>query len=294
MTFSFFTTAFAQELLCRVSVSTANMKGVGSSSVDKSIFSGMEQNLTSFMNDRKWTNYNFKTEEKIECSIQIVVEEASGNDNYSGKIFVQLSRPVYNSSYNSSLLSYQDNNLSFKYTANQNFDYDENSYLWTITSIAAYYANLFLAITFDSYAPNGGTAFYNKCANIISSAPPGEDGWLSTSKEKRNRYWLLESFTNPIYENLRGFIYQYHREGLDVMAQSTTNAVSVILSTLESLQNLYNTYPTNAGLAIVCITKSAEFVNVFSGATVEEKQRAAAILKRIDPSNTDKYEKITK
>jgi hypothetical protein len=270
------------------------MKGVGSNAVDKSIFTTLEQNLTSFMNDRKWSEYNFKTEEKIECSIQLVIEEAPGNDTYGGKIYVQLSRPIYNSSYNSPLLSYQDNNLRFKYAANQTFDYDENSYLWTVTSIAAYYANLFLALTFDSYALNGGTSFYNKCANIISSAPPGEEGWLSTSKEKRNRYWLLESFTNPAYDALRKFVYQYHREGLDIMSQGTANAVSVILSTLESLQTLNNTYPGNAGVAILTITKSTELVNVFSGATTEEKQKASGILKRIDPANMERYEKMAK
>jgi hypothetical protein len=286
--------SFAQELLCRVSVSTAKMEGAGSSVVDKSLFTTLEQNLTSFMNDRKWSEYNFKTEEKIECNIQFVIEKALGNDLYEGKVLVNLSRPVYNSSYSSPLLTYQDNYLKFKYTANQTFDYDENSYLWTVTSVAAYYANLFLALSFDSYAPNGGTSFYNKCVNIISSAPQGESGWLNTSKENRNRYWLLESLTNPSYESLRKFIYQYHREGLDIMSQSTTNAVTTILSVLETLQNLHNTYPGNAGVAILCITKSAEFVNVFSGATTEEKQKAAGILKRIDPSNMDKYDKMTK
>ncbi len=286
--------ASAQELLCRVSVTTANMKGAASNSVDKSIFKTLEQNLSAFMNDRKWSEYSFSAEEKIECGIQLVIEDAPGNDIYKGKIYVNLNRPVYNSSYSSPLLSYQDNYLVFKYTANQPFDYDENSYLWTITSLGAYYANLFLALTFDSYAPNGGTPFYNKCIGIVSGAPSGEEGWLNTTKESRNRYWLLESFTNPSYDALRKFVYQYHRQGLDIMSQSTADAVSVFLSALESLQSLYNTYPGNAGITILCMTKSDEFVNIFSGATTEEKQKAANILKRINPSNTEKYDKMTK
>jgi hypothetical protein len=265
-----------------------------SSSVDKSIFSTLEQNLTSFMNERRWSEYTFKAEEKIECNIQLVIDKALGDDLYEGKIFVQLSRPIFNSSYNSPLLSYQDNYLKFKYTNNQPFDYDENSYIWTLTSIAAYYANLFLALTFDSYAPNAGTPFYNKCVNIISGAPSGEIGWLNTTKERRNRYWLLESFTNPSYEAIRRVLYQYHRQGLDVMSQSTANGVSAILSALESLQTLNNTYSGNVAVLIMCVTKSTEFVNIFSGATSEEKQKAAAILKRIDPGNTEKYDKMAK
>ena len=286
--------AIAQELLCRVSVVTTNMQGVGASSVDKSIFNTMEQELTAFMNDRKWSDYTFKPGEKIECGLQFVIDEATGNDVYSGKIYVQLSRPVFNSSYASSLLSYQDNNLQFKYTTNQTFDYDENSYMWTITSIAAYYANLFLGITFDSYAPNGGTPFYNKCQNVISSAPSGESGWSSSSKERRNRYWLLESLSNPSYETLRKFLYQYHRLGLDVMHKSVDEGVEQILANLELLKALNSTYSNNAGIAIFCMTKANEFVNVFSGASPENKAKAVAILRVIDPSNIDKYDKLSK
>ena len=286
---------FSQELLCRVSVNISNMKGAGSNSVDKSIFKSLEQNLTAFMNDRKWTEYSFSPVEKIECSMQLVIEEAPGGDMYEGKITVNLNRPVYNSSYTSPLLSFQDKYVKFKYTTNQQFDYDENSYLWTITSIAAYYANLFIALTFDTYSTNGGTPYYNKCVNIISSAPPnGEIGWLNTTKERQNRYWLLESFTNPSYGALRKFLYQYHRNGMDIMSKSTTEGVSVILSALESLQTFNNTYPSNAATVILCMSKSIELTNIFSGATTEEKQKAANILKRIDPSNSEKYDKMTK
>ena len=285
-------TASGQELLCRVSVSTDNIEG--GNNVDKSIFKTLENDLTSFMNDRKWSQYDFKVEEKIECGLQIVVEKALGGDIYSGKIYVQLSRPVFNSSYASPLMSYQDNHLSFKYSANQPFDYDENSYMWTMTSLAAFYANLFLAITFDSHAANSGTPFYNKCVNIISSAPTGEPGWSSSTKERRNRYWLLESFTNPSYETLRQFVYQYHRLGLDVMSQSTAETVTTVLACLESLQKFNSTYANNAGLAILCATKSTEFVNVFSGAPIEDRQKAADMLKRLDPSNSEKYDKMTK
>ena len=283
--------ASAQELLCRVSISTNNMEG---ENTDKTIFSQLERDLTAFMNDRKWSQYNFKTEEKIECGLQIIVEKAMGGDMYQGRVYVQLSRPVFNSSYASPLLSYQDNHLSFKYSSNQQFDYDENSYMWTMTSLAAFYANLFLAITFDSYAPNSGTPFYNKCVNIISSAPSGEPGWSSSTKERRNRYWLLESLTNPSYEALRQFIYQYHRLGLDVMSQNPLETTNLVLTCLESLQKFNTTYSNNAGLAIICATKAVEFTNVFSGAPLEDKQKAAEILKRLDPSNGEKYEKLTK
>ena len=283
--------ALSQELLCRVTVSYNNLKG---ENVDKNMFKALEQNLTSFMNDRKWSGYTFKMEEKIECSIELIINEAKGNDIYVGRMKVNLSRPVYNSSYTTPLLSYEDIYVQFKYTVNQQFDYDENSYQWTITSIAAYYANLFLALTFDSYAIGGGTPYYNKCVNIVSNTPPGEIGWQNTTKERRNRYWLLESFTNPSYDALRKFIYTYHLKGMDIMYKSTKEGVSVILTALESLQSLYTTYSGNEGIPIMCATKADELVNIFSGASPEEKQKAAAILKKLNPSNSEKYDKIVK
>jgi hypothetical protein len=176
--------AKGQELACRVTINTQKMQGV---SVDKSIFNALEQNLSSFINDRKWTNYKYKTEEKIDCAINIDIEKALGNDMYEGKLTAQLSRPVFNSIYTSPIFTCQDNYISFRYDANQSFEFDENSYIWAVTSVAAFYANLFLGLTYDAQSPNGGTAFYNRCMNIINSAPSSESGWSNSAKDKRNR-----------------------------------------------------------------------------------------------------------
>jgi hypothetical protein len=81
---------------------------------------------------------------------------------------------------------------------------------------------------------------------------------------------------------------------MDIMHQNTATGISVILSALELLQSIYNSYPGNTGVSILCMTKSMEFVNVFSGAEIEQKQKVVNILRRIDPSNSEKYDKITK
>jgi len=278
-----------QELACRVTINTKNLQGV---SVDKSIFNALEQSLSSFINDRKWTNYNYKTAEKIDCSIQIEIERALGNDMYEGNLKAQLSLPVFNSQYYSPIFTCQDNHISFRYDGNQTFDFDENSYLWAVTSIAAFYANLFLGLSYDAQSPNGGTAFYNRCMNIVNSAPSSESGWSNSARDKRNRYWLLESFTNPSYENVRKFIYTYHRQGMDVLATDLNSGLNNITNAIELLQQLYMKNPTLVSVSIIFLAKSQEFINVYSGAPSELKQKVVPWLKRMDPVNTEKYEKL--
>ena len=282
----------SQELACRVTVTTAKMQGAGATSVDKAIFKALEQNLSSFMNDRKWTNYNYRPEERIDCSIQIDITQAKGNDIYEGTFTVNMSRPVFNSTYPSPLFTYQDNNISFRYSVNQTFEYDENSYVWTVTSVAAYYANLFLGLFYDSQSMNGGTEFYNKCMNIINTAPSSESGWSNSKSEKRSRYWLLESFTNPANAEVRNFLYLYHRQGLDLFAQNINKGLENVTTAINSLQQLYIKNPTLVSISLICVAKYIEFANVYSGAPLEMRQKIVPVLKRIDPVNSDKYEKL--
>jgi hypothetical protein len=211
---------------------------------------------------------------------------------YEGKLTANLSLPVFNSVYYSPLFTCQDNNISFRYDANQSFEFDENSYIWSVTSIAAFYVNLFLGLSYDAQSPNGGTAFYNRCMNIINSAPSSESGWSNSARDKRNRYWMLESFTNPANENVRKFIYTYHREGMDILAQDLNSGLNNITNAIELLQQLYLKNPTTVCVSLICLAKSDEFINVYSGAPTELKQKAVPLLKRMNPVNTDKYEKL--
>ena len=281
-----------QELACRVTITAQNLQGPGATAIDKAIFNTLEQNLNSFINDRKWTNYSYKPEEKIDCSIQIEIEKATGNDMYEGKLYAQLSRPVFNSVYYSPVFTYQDNYIVFRYNANQTFEYDENSYIWAVTSLAAYYVNLFLGLTYDTYSLNGGTAFYNRCMNIINTAPASESGWSNSARERRNRYWLLESFTNPANAGVRTFLYNYHRRGMDVLAQNMNEGLNSMTGAIEELQQVHTKNPTIVSISLICVAKSAEFVNAYSGAAMELKQKIVPILKRIDPANIDKYDKL--
>lgn len=287
--------AFAQELNCRVSVNADNMSGEYASQVNKSIFNNLQQGLASFLNERRWTDYTFEVQEKIECCIQLVIEQAVSPTQFTGKIYVQLSRPVFNSTYSTPIFSYQDNHLSFKYSDNQTFDYDESSYLWTITSLAAYYAYLMLGITFDTYADHGGDAYYAKAMNIISTVPNGEDGWSTSSKDSRNRYWVLDSYyNNPQSSAFRTAMYKYHRQGLDLMAQDLENGYQGVLGSLDMLKNIYTKSTNMYCMILFGMTKCNEIVNMFLAASDEQRAHALDVMTMIDPSNTTKYDKLRK
>ncbi|MBO7624864.1 MAG: DUF4835 family protein, partial [Bacteroidales bacterium] len=140
----------AQELLAHVTINTKSIQGA-----DASLFTRLEQEMTTFLNERRWTNLNFKQEERIKCNVQLIVDSKNG-DLYSGRLVFQMSRPVFNSTYTSNLLTVQDDEVTFPYTSSQGFDYDDNSFMWNLSAITGFYVNFLLGIYFDSFSPLGG------------------------------------------------------------------------------------------------------------------------------------------
>ena len=151
----------AQEMLAHVSINTKNIQGE-----DAALFTRLEQEMTSFINERRWTGLNFKQEERIRCNVQLILDGKNG-DTYSGRLIFQISRPVFNSTYSSNLLTVQDDEVTFPYSESQGFDYDDNSFMWNLSAVTGFYVNLLLGIYFDSFSPMGGTPFFNQCQTII-------------------------------------------------------------------------------------------------------------------------------
>ncbi|HOF16760.1 MAG TPA: DUF4835 family protein [Bacteroidales bacterium] len=282
-----FIACFSQEFKARVSVNTQKLQGA-----DKTPFTALEQELNSFVNERKWTNYNFKSEEKIECNIQLSIEEIVSAGKYNARLLVQLSRPVFNSSYLSSLFAFQDNGVSFTYTLNQPLDYDNNSFQHPLTAIVGFYLNLFLGLTFDSFSQSGGTPYYSQCQTILNYSQANSVGW--DPKEKKNRYWLIENISNPSNQVIRDFYYKYHRLGLDIMHKDIDGALDNILQALEELKQFNQSKSGVMMFSLIFTAKSDELVNVFSGASEEKRHQAYELLKQMDPLNESKYSKLTK
>ena len=277
----------AQEFLCDVRVTAPTIEGT-----DRRVFEDLQRALYEFINNRKWTNVNFKMAERIEGTILITIKERVSSDEYKGSINLVLRRPIYKTAYNSNLLNYIDENFQFRYIEAQPLDFNSNSFTSNLTSVMAFYAYYFLGLEFDSYSLYGGDPFFQMAESIVNTAQSAsETGWKAFDGNK-NRYWLVENMTNPSYRPIRQFMYEYHRLGLDVMADKADDGRAKITQTLEYLQKIYKERPGLLWLQLVIDAKRDELINIYSKGIAQEKTRAVNILREIDPSNSTKYDAL--
>lgn len=286
---SFSNKASAQELNCNVQVNSSQIQGS-----DKSIFDAMQKAIFEFMNNRKWTNNVFKNTERIECSILINVTEQISINQFKGTIQIQSRRPVFNTSYNTTLLNHLDKEFEFKFNEFDPLEYSENTFITNLTSVLAYYANVIIGLDYDSFSLKGGTKYYQKAQAIVSNAQGAqESGWKAFEGE-RNRYWLVENMLHQNYAPLRECMYKYHRMGFDVMAQNVPNGRAVVFNSLLLLDKVYERKPGSFQLQLFFNAKSNEIVDLFVDGEPKEKTEITNLLNKIDPNNLSKYNKIAK
>ena len=275
----------AQELICDVRVNSNKVEGS-----DKTIYQNLQTSLYEFINNTKFTEINFKQAEKIECSILVDVISREG-DNFTAEINLALRRPVFKSNYNTPMFNYVDRKFYFEYTDGQTLDFNPNTYINNITSTVGFYVYLFLGLDFDSFSPNGGDPFFAVAENIANAAPQSagaENGWSSTGRQ--NRHAIISDINNPSYQQLRQFIYTYHRLGLDVMAEKPDEGREAILSAISNLQEVYNRNPMCYFLQLIIESKRDEIIQVFSQGEMKLRTEASNIMKTIDPSQSSRYD----
>ena len=276
----------AQELQCEIRVNSNQVAGT-----DKTVFQNLQTALYEFINNTKWTNINFKTSEKIECSIAITIKDRN-SDEFSGELNMALRRPCYKASYTTPILNYVDQKFTFSYMDGQPLDFSLNTHMSDLTSTIAFYVYMFLGLDFDSFSLNGGKPFFDAAQQIVNNAQSSsQSGWKAFDGTK-NRYWMVENMTNNSYAPLHQFLYEYHRLGLDVMSEKPDQGRAAILKSLEQLQAVHKSYPTCFFLQLIIEAKRDEIVNVFSEGSQEEKTRAVNIMKELDPSKSSQYDAI--
>ena len=206
----------AQELNCKVSIIKEASLEVNSTELE--IFKELELVLTELMNNTQWTKDQFKTEERINCNIQLQINKIPTPGTYSGAVQIQATRPVFNSNYNTLLFNFRDEDLAFSYSRNTLITYTPNQYRDNLSSIMAFYAYFILGMDYDSFSSKGGTKFFNECQQIVSNAQnSGAPGWKSSEQGKRNRFWLADNVLQAAFEPLRECNFSYHRNGMDQM-----------------------------------------------------------------------------
>jgi len=282
----------AQELNCNVQISAQKIQGS-----NRQVFETMQREIYEFMNNTVWTNHIYSYAERIDCNILINLTDQLSADEFRGTIQVQLRRPVFNTTYNTTLLNFIDNNLQFRYVEFQPLEFDPNTHRLNLVSVLAYYAYIILGFDYDSFSPLGGTEFFQIAEKIVTNAQNApESGWKPyDGSRNRNRYWLVKNLLDNQYEGVRRFVYEYDINGLDRMESRLTEARNSMVESLRLIQEVHRRKPDPFMylVQIVIEAKSDELVNIFSEAFPEEKSRVVQILTEIDPANKSKYERIT-
>lgn len=279
-----------QELKCNVQIISEQIQGT-----NKRIFETLQNAIFEFMNNRNWTNHVYSSQERIECNILFNLTDHSG-DVFKGTLQIQSRRPVFNSAYNTTLLNYLDQNITFTYVEYEPLDFNESNFSSNLTSVLAYYALVIIGMDYDSFSYKGGTELFRKAEIVVNNAQQAtERGWKAfDANNNKNRYWLIQNILDEKYSPVRDFIYKYHRLGLDVLPDKTNEGRDEMSESLKLLQQVYRQKPDPYMhlLQVVFDAKADEWINLFSGSFPEEKNRVSAILKEIDPSNSNKYQKI--
>lgn len=280
-------TLFAQEFRCNVTVSAQKIQGA-----NRQLFRTMQADIYEFMNNRKWTEHVYSYDEKIRCNILIRLDEQLSSDEFRGTIQVQLTRPVFNTSYETTVLNIKDNDFHCRYVEFQPLEFNETSNRDNLTNILAYYAYVILGFDYDTFSHEGGTPYFEKAQAIVNNSRDArERGWKAFESE-RNRYWLIENIMNKSYSAFRNCMYNYHRQGLDMMSGKPEDGRSNIATSLRDIQTVFRRRPSVYILQMFFDAKSDEIVNIFSRSYPDERNRVLAILNEVDPSNGSKYKKI--
>ena len=282
---------YSQELNCNVQISAQRIQGS-----NRQVFESMQRDLYEFMNNTVWTNNVYSYAERIDCNILINLNDQLSADEFRGTIQIQSRRPVFNTSYNSTILNFIDNNFQFRYVEFQPLEFDPSTYRSSLVSVLAYYTYIILGFDYDSFSPEGGTEYFQMAEKIVNNAQNApEQGWKPyDGSRNRNRYWLVKNLLDKEYEGVRKFIYDYDINGLDKMESRLPEARTSISESLKLMLEVYRKKPDPFMylVQVVMESKSDELINIFSEAFPEEKSRVVQILTEIDPANKAKYEKI--
>ena len=280
--------ADAQELKANVTLNTEKIQGTNTE-----VFDVLKTSLDEFINNTKWTNFEYEEFERISCNFSFVVESYSEDGSFGCTLMVQSLRPVYGSSYSTPVFKYQDNEINFKYMAYDRLEFREDNLDNNLTAVIAFYAYLIIGMDLDTMGELGGTEFLNKAMNIATGAQSlGGKGWQSGTSA-RNRFTIIDDYLNTSLIAVRQMAYQYHRRGLDIMFREADKGRAEIAKSLELLKAGYQERPLSYFPKLYTEYKQEELVNIFSKGEEKERKKVVEILSGINPSLSSSWDKIS-
>jgi hypothetical protein len=281
---------YSQEFNCRVKINDQQVQ-----ISDKSIFRGLEQRLQEFINNTRWTNEPIATQERIDLNIEIILSGYDQNSyEYRASAIIQSRRPVFGSNYNTTLLSFNDENWDFKYQEQDRLEFQDGQFLGDLSSLMSFYAYYVIGLDFDSFSLEGGSVYFNKAFQIANLAQQtsARAGWKPFERTVRTRYNLIDNILNERFRPLRNAYYIYHRKALDQFAKDPFQGRKQMMLALDQVKKVFKISPNTVMLLVFFDAKSDELVNVFKGAEPIEKPKVIELLNEINIANISKYEKI--
>lgn len=287
----FYSISFSQELNCQVSIEADAKLELNSTELE--IIKQMKQGVHDLMNNTQWTKDAFKTEERINCNIQIQIKTNPSSGVYTGFIQVQSTRPAFNSNYNAVLFNFQDDDMAIAFSRNTVLTYAQNQFRDNLSSILAFYAYFIIGMDYDSFSSKGGTPYFNEAQQIVSNAQSsGAPGWKASESGKRNRFWLIDNILQPVFDPLRECNFMYHRKGIDMLYDNKVEAKKSLLSALNKLTPVVQTRPNTINVINFLSAKTTELKNILSDSDMKEKTDFVNLLKKLDSGNASKYQEI--
>jgi len=287
--------ANAQELQAKFTV-VANRV---SNAVDKKTFQTLQTTVTNFLNNRKWTQDAFQTQEKIRCNFLLTIDQELGNNQYKATLTVQAARPAYSTNYLSPIVNFQDNEVVFKYVEFQPVEFNENRVQGSdpmsanLPAVLAYYVYLILGMDYDSFALRGGDPYFQKAQFITNNAPEGGQisGWKPFDG-LRNRFRLVEGLVDNRFALMHDAIYSYYRTGLDNFFEKEKEGRVGILNALNYLNTINRENPNSMVIQFFFQGKGNELVKIFSKADPDVRSQARDLLVKLDITNTNLYKDL--
>lgn len=277
--------AIAQELNCTVTVITPQIQGT-----ERRIFETMENVIFEFMNNQKWTNDVFDIHERIECNLLLTITDGTPTStSFKGKLQVQSFRPVHNSNLKSQVINLVDTDIDFAFQENAVLRFTPDYFTDNLTSILAYYAYMIVGYDYDTFSPEGGTKYYNIAQAVVNNAQNASQAGWKSFEGNRNRFWMVDNILHQSFKPLREVLYQYHRNGLDIMYDNMDEGRANIVVSLEGLRTVHQLKPLSYNVMSFFLAKSDELVNIYKKAPGPEKAQLYKLVQVLDPGNLSKY-----
>ena len=257
---------------------------------DPKVFVSLENALKELVNTTKWTDDIFEQNERLTGSITLTIDKENSQSTFTANLAIQVNRPIYGSDASTPLFTHLDKGLSFSYEQFQPLQFVKNNFTDNLTSAIGYYMYVLLAMDYDSFSPQGGEAHWQTALELYNFLPDGvKSEWKGKELGNQNRYWFIENILSPRLKGFRQAIYDYHHLGLDYAAVDMGRCKTMILQSLERLEEANQAYPNTLALRLFSVTKVDELVEIFKGAAPDQKSRLLSIMQKIDPANSTKY-----